>query len=173
MAKSPRAQKAPTAKAAPAKSKSAPSRGAGKGAARAKAVPIARKAAAAPKAIRGGYPVICSECYSDFDYDPKVSAAQITCPVCMHVGAVAEREDQTRFQLAKSRERQKFIAGLLPGILFLGVGFVWLFLLNRAGSGEELGPGLHYGLLGATVILFIITVFQGVKYEAARYEVYF
>lgn len=167
MAKSPRAKKAP-AKPAGAKSKAAPA----KAAARPKATP--RKAAApAAKSIRGGYPVICSECYSDFDYDPKANVSQLTCPVCMHVGAVAERDDQSRFQLAKSRERRTFVSGLIPGILFLGVGLAWLFLLNRAGSGEELGAGLNYGLLGATAIFFIITVFQGIKYESARHEVYF
>jgi hypothetical protein len=91
----------------------------------------------------------------------------------MHVGGLPERDDQARFQIAKGRQRAKFTAGLLPGVLFILVGLAWVFLLNRKGSGEALGPALNYGLLGAAMILFIITVFQAVKYEAARYEVYF
>lgn len=170
MAKAPRAKRATGAKSAPAKGKAAPAKSAGKSAST-KAV-TRTKAVAAPKA-RGGYPVICSECYSDFDFDPRTTATQVTCPVCMHVGGIAERDAQAKFQIAKGRERQKFIGGLIPGVLFLVAGLVWLFLLNRAGSAEALGAPKHYGLLGVTVILFIITVFQGVKYESARYEVYF
>ncbi len=160
--------KAPRKRAvAPRQGKAAP-----KSPPRAKSSPKAPRTASAPK-IRGGYEVICSECYNDFDFNPSTTTSQVTCPICMHVGSVAEREDQARFQIAKGRERSKFLGGLIPGVLFLVVGLVWLFLLNREGTAEQLGAGLNYGLLGAAMILLIITVFQSVKYEAARYEVYF
>jgi len=168
MAKAPRVKRTAAAKGAPAKGKAAPAK-----ASPAKAKAAARAVAAPAPQVRGGYPVICSECYTDFNFDPRTTATQITCPVCMHVGGVAERDSQAKFQIAKGRERKKFIGGLIPGILFLAAGLVWLFLLNRAGSAEALGASQHYGFLGVTVILFIITVFQGVKYESARYEVYF
>ena len=146
-AKSPKAKKSPAKRSTPRKS-SAP----------------------APKAAKGGYEVICSECYSEFDFNPGTSASQITCPVCMHVGEVAESTERNRFGSAKSSERSKFLAGLIPGMLMLGVGAYWISKLNGT---EELGSGMNYGLLGATGVLFIITVFASAKYEGARQEVYF
>jgi hypothetical protein len=171
MAKAPRVKRPAGAKAAPSKSKSAPAKS---GAAKSSSPkPAARPKAAPAPSVHGGYPVICSECYTDFVFNPKTTATQVTCPVCMHVGGVAERDAQAKFQIAKGRERKKFMGGLIPGVLFLATGLVWMFLLNRAGSAEALGAPQHYGLLGVTLILFITTVFQGVKYESARYEVYF
>lgn len=163
--------KAPGKRKAPAKS--APSKGKSKGAARPKpAKKRTAKPAAAPKS-RGGYGVICSECYSDFEYDTKSSATQLTCPVCMHVGSTAERDQLARFQMAKGKEKSKFLSGLVPGILFVGTGLAWVYLLNAKGGGEELGAALNYGLLGATMILFLLTIFGAAKYESARHEVYF
>ena len=173
MAKS-RKPVAPRKKSAPAKSASGKpaAKSAPRTAAKSRARTSQPKAAAAPR-VHGGYEIICSECYSEFDFQPGTNASQITCPVCMHVGTVAERDDQARFQMAKGRERKKFLGSLVPGLLFVIVGLAWVLLLNQKGSGEELGVGMNYGLLGASMILLIITVWQGVKYEAARYEVYF
>ena len=76
--------------------------------------------------------------------------------------------------LAKEQQGERgAVAGLVPGVLFVVVGVIWMYLLNSKGSAEELGAGLNYGLLGVTLILFIISLFGAVKYEASRYEVYF
>ena len=165
MAKAPR-KRAAAPKKGGAKSPKAKSPKAAK-----RSTPRKAAAAPAPKSAKGGYEVICSECYSEFDFNPKTSAAQITCPVCMHVGEVAESTERNRFGSAKSSERSKFLAGLIPGMLMLGVGAFWVSKLND--TTEELASGMNYGLLGATGVLFIITVFTAAKYEGARQEVYF
>jgi len=162
---------------APRSKRPAPKKG-GKGGSKSAArtpksrTPKRTKSPSTPK-VAGAYEVICSECYSDFDYNPQTSASQITCPVCMHVGQVAERDSQTRMQIAKGREKSKFLFGLIPGILMVIVGLIWISMISGNSNGEELSAGMNYGLLGTTLLLFIVTIFGVAKYESARHEVYF
>ena len=168
MAKAPR--KSPASKAP---KKAAPRKGGAKGkspkSSRPKS-PRTQKAAAPQKAARGSYEVICSECYSEFDFNPGTSASQITCPVCMHVGQVADNTERTQFGFAKAKQSKSFRMGLIPGILMLVIGFFWLTKLN---GPTELDQTMNYGLLGGTLLMFLLTIFGTVKHESARAEVYF
>jgi len=50
---------------------------------------------------------------------------------------------------------------------------IWISMISGNSNGEELSAGMNYGLLGTTLLLFIVTIFGVAKYESARHEVYF
>ncbi len=121
----------------------------------------------------GGIPVVCSECYSDFQYVTSSQATTVSCPACGHAGSVPENAEIQRLEMAKASEKKAYITAVIPGFLFLLVGFFYFLELNSAGSAENLGAAMNYGLISVTAILFLVTVVFAARYEKARCEVYF
>ena len=151
-------------------------KGKAKGAAKPAKKPAAKrtpksKPARTAKPARGGYEIICSECYADFQFNPG-SSGRVTCPECMHVGQVAEADVMGQIGMSKKREAGAFMKAAIPAALFLLCGFVWIVMLTKGGN-EPPSSGVNYGFLGAGSILFIVMVAMAAKYESSRYEVYF
>ena len=172
MAKAPRKRPAPK-KAAGAKKSGAKSSPKSSPKKSPKSSPSKSRARSAPaaKAGKGAYEVICSECYSEFDFNPGTSETNLTCPVCMHVGQVAEAGDRNRFAAVKSAQRSKLMSASIATILMMAVAIAWIAKLPT--DGAEISQNLNYGLMGGTFLLLIVSIFTAVKYETARHEVYF
>ncbi|NRA76304.1 MAG: hypothetical protein HRU16_10225 [Planctomycetes bacterium] len=121
----------------------------------------------------GAIPVVCSECYSDFLYVTSSDSKSVSCPACGHGGSVPESAEIQRLELAKASEKKAFMTAVVPGLLFLLFGLFYFMQLNSAGSTDALGPAMNYGLIGVTVLLFLITIIFAARYEKTRCEVYF
>ena len=118
----------------------------------------------------GGYEILCSECYAAFTLRPQGNQTKITCPECLHVGELGQKDTLTKIAIAKSTERSGLLKAVIPAIIFLVVGIAYVTLLSGT---KELAPPVNYGLLGAMVVFFIISLAMVFKYEGNRYEVYF
>ena len=134
-----------------------------------KKTPLASKSKAKAPSTAGGMSVVCSECYSDFLYISKSSASQLSCPACGHTGTTPDASEVQRLVMAKAAESKAFITAVIPGALFTLVLFYYLLQLN----GGDLSSGLNYGLLGTSVVLFLVTVIFAARFEKSRCEVYF
>jgi hypothetical protein len=121
----------------------------------------------------GTIPVVCSECYTDFLYVMMSESKTVSCPACGHGGSVPEAGEIQRLDMAKAGEKKAFRSAIVPGSLFLLFGLFYFMQLNSAGSADALGPAMNYGLIGVTVLLFLITIVFAARYEKARCEVYF
>jgi hypothetical protein len=128
--------------------------------------------AAAP-APSGGVPVVCSECYADFLYISQSKSTNLSCPSCGHSGTVPESAEVQRLEMAKASEKKAFYTAVIPGVLFLVVGLYYFLQLNSAGTASDLGAAMNYGLIGTTLVLFLVTIVFAARYEKARCEVYF
>ena len=135
----------------------------------AKKTPMASKSKAGAASTAGGVNVVCSECYSDFLFISKSSNSQLTCPACGHTGSTPDAGEVQRMVMAKASESKAFMTAVVPGALFVIVVLYYLLQLN----GGELSSGLNYGLLGASVVLFLVTIIFAARYEKSRCEVYF
>ena len=135
----------------------------------AKKTPMAKKSKAKAPSTAGGIGVVCSECYSDFLYVQKSSGNQLTCPACGHTGVTPDVAEVQRMVMAKATESKDYLTAVVPGVLFVLVVLYYLLQLN----GGSLSSGLNYGLLGASVVLFLVTVIFAARYEKSRCEVYF
>ena len=71
--------------------------------------------------------------------------------------------------MAKATESKAYLTAVVPGVLFVLVVLYYLLQLN----GGSLSSGLNYGLLGASVVLFLVTIIFAARYEKSRCEVYF
>jgi len=161
MAKAPRKRPAKKAGGAPSSAKKSPK---AKSASRPRSAP-------APKAAKGAYEVICSECYSEYDFNPATSAPNITCPLCMHVGQVAEAGDRNRFAALKAGQKSRMMMATTSAALLVAVAIAWIMKLPA--EGGEISTNLNYGFMGGTFLLLIVAIFSAAKYEGARHEVYF
>ncbi len=128
--------------------------------------------AAAPSPS-GGVPVVCSECYTDFVYVSQSKSTNLACPACGHGGTVPDSGEIQRLEMAKASEKKAFYTAIIPGILFLIVGLYYFLQLNAAGTAANLGAAMNYGLIGTTLVLFLVTIVFAARYEKARCEVYF
>jgi hypothetical protein len=135
----------------------------------AKKTPMANKSKAKAASTAGGVAVVCSECYSDFLYMPKSSSSQLTCPACGHTGSTPDTAEVQRMVMAKAAESKAFMTAAIPGVLFVAVVLYYLLQLN----GGDVSSGLNYGLLGASVVLFLVTIIFAARFEKSRCEVYF
>lgn len=142
----------------------------------------AKKPASRPAARSGGggggggagYEITCSECYSSFAFRGGSAGASITCPVCMHVGHVADRDVMSNLAIAKSGEKSKLMAAVIPTLLFLGCGLFYLYTLtSKASTGEAVESSTHLIFGGIGAVLLIASIGLGVRYETNRYDVYF
>jgi len=120
-----------------------------------------------------GIPVVCSECYSDFLYVSASQSTSVACLACGHTGMVPESAEIQRLEMAKAIEKKAFYTAVTPGVLFLIAGIYYFMQLNSAGSPDKLGAAMNYGLIGVTVVLFLVTIVFAARYEKARCEVYF
>ena len=104
-------------------------------------------------------------------------AAKITCPECMHMGEVSTSDVMGQISLAKNAEKGWLLKALIPTILMVTLGFVYMLMIRSKGQQGELisalGDGLNYGMLGGIAILAIIAIALAAKYENNRYDVYF
>ena len=135
----------------------------------AKKTPLAGKSKAKAASTSGGIDVVCSECYSDFLYVPSSSNSQLSCPACGHTGTTPETAEVQRLVMAKAAESKALLTAIIPGVLFIVVLAYYLLQLN---SGP-LGSGMNYGLMGASVVLFLVTIIFAARFEKSRCEVYF
>ena len=71
--------------------------------------------------------------------------------------------------MAKAAESKALLTAIIPGVLFIAVLAYYLLQLN---SGP-LGSGMNYGLMGASVVLFLVTIIFAARFEKSRCEVYF
>ena len=130
-----------------------------------------RAAAQRRTSRKGGYDVICSECYSEFRFTQS-RAEKITCSECLHVGGTAPSDIMSRIALDKAKEQSTLIKAIIPAMLFMVLGFVWIGML--LGEVEMLNkPGPNWGFAGVAALLFIAAIGFAFKYEQHRYDVYF
>ena len=119
------------------------------------------------------YEIVCSECYSSFAMRQDNSASSINCPECLHSGNMGAKDVMSKIAIAKSAEQSNFLKAVIPAILFIATGLMWSLLLTTQAPGESVSAGVNYGFLSATLILFIVAIGLGIKYEGNRYEAYF
>ncbi len=167
MAKSPK--KAAPKKAAPKKAAPKKAKG-GRPSARSKPTKQAKGPSRSAGPRGQTYEIICSECYTDFSFNQASNESSITCPECLHTGNVAPKDVMSKIAIAKSSEAGNLMKAFIPGILFLLCGVVWITILN---TQETVSPGVNYGLLGGTLVLLIVAIAMGVKYEYNLHDVYF
>ncbi|HCW43715.1 MAG: hypothetical protein H8E43_04310 [Planctomycetia bacterium] len=139
-----------------------------RGGAKKKKTPLASKSVKTASTA-GGIDVVCSECYSDFLYVPKSSSSSLNCPACGHTGTVPESAEVQRLIMAKAAESKAFLTASIPAGLFLLVTIYYLYKL----SSGSLDTGMNYGLLGGSVVLFLVTLIFSARFEKSRCEVYF
>jgi len=148
--------------------------GAGGRKAAAKPKKVLRSAPARTASIKGGYEVLCSECYSNYALNPAANSGKIVCPECMHMGEVAASDVMAQVAIAKSTEKSWLTKAIIPAGLMLVLGVIYVTLyITKSNAGEVLSDGMNYGMLGAVAILFIVSIAFTVKYETNRYDVYF
>lgn len=123
-----------------------------------------------PKSTKGGLPIICSECYSDFHLTSTAPGTKITCPECMHLGSIDEGDVIAQVSIAKKAEKQSLIIAMIGVFLMVGLFFAYQMPLISEGTIES---GMHWGLAGGIGVAFLVAVIFGIKYEKNRHEVYF
>lgn len=130
-----------------------------------KAAAPRRRGAASP------FPVVCSECFSEYEFDPGLAAEDIECPSCGHVasrpedGALSHAADKTRAEKS----------GFMLNFLFLIVGLVSFFAFTVICFDPEMvkDDAMFYAPLGVSVLCALLLAIFLIKYEGNRWETYF
>lgn len=121
--------------------------------------------------IKGGIPVTCSECYSDFMMKPNPSQdAALVCPICMHQGEIPEADVMGQIRMAVARAKSSSLMAAIPAVLLVVVGFA-AAIMNA--SAEPVSETVNYCFLGGLVVLLLASIVLAMKHEKSRVEVYF
>ncbi|MCA8921904.1 MAG: hypothetical protein KDD82_08860 [Planctomycetes bacterium] len=129
--------------------------------------------AAAPRK-RGAaspFPVVCSECFSEYEFDPGLAAESIECPSCGHVAS--RPEDGALSHAADKARAEK--SGFMLNFLFLIVGlvsfFAWTVLMFNPENYKD--DTMFWAPLGVSLLCALLLAIFTIKYEGNRWETYF
>jgi hypothetical protein len=118
------------------------------------------------------FKVICSECYDEFVVTPKEGIEGMTCPSCDHGAKAPSEEFLRKLGHYKRLERKKLILAIAFFAVMFLLGLLWLFLMvNEAAYIGN--TAMHYALLGAVVLCFVLVIYFAAGYESSKYDVYF
>lgn len=116
-------------------------------------------------------PVICIECYEEFEVDPGKEAKVVHCPECDHPAKMPNEEIREKWAIYKKAETKKLIGALGSFAFMVLLGVVWILLLANPENVDK--QAINYVFPSFIFISFAVGIFFSITYERSRNEAYF
>lgn len=127
------------------------------------------------------FPIICSECYGEYDLNSGADMEVITCPVCGHGCKMPESDFFARFSMVRSQQKKHAMFGVLLSIIIVGAFSAWMWLLMHPALAMKTSlvkddlkfTNLNYAFGGVMFLAAVILIVEIIKYEKSIHHGYF